>query len=606
MNMTSVKILIIILSSFLASQFQSSWGKVNIQRLKIPTQNGQWVVADLFKPYSASHENPAPIVIVIPGFQRSKETLSNIAIELSRRGIVVISIDPYAQGGSSSSMSRRAATTEGYGMFAIVDIIHDTKVFNYVDKQKIGAIGHSAGGLAAIRGAQYFGKKSKNGSKLSKLQSVYVSGMIRMGFKEKDIKKIASNVGVSYALYDEGAWQNELASGDMSVAPEMLRLINHQISPDIKLNSIDIGNYYGNNEKRTLTIVHNERVLHPFQPYSPSAMSNQIDFFQKVFSLEDSLDPDDQVWYWKELMTLISLIVSFSLIIPIAKLLIELPYFRKLKQPIPSALPRPVGTGKIVFWGTLIFSSLIACLSFVPLSELSKIFFVDASNRLQTWFFPQRMNNAIMLWALLNGTVAMILFYTVYSFYGKKSGISPSMWGIAISKKELIKTTILGIIIFFLFFLVLFLLYYLFHVDYRFMFIGVRTFRPITLVLLPMYLPLFFVFFFSNSLRVNSVMRFENDNEFRNILLSSLATASGLMLILVIQYTSLWINGTVYWKEGWLYVNLLFAIVPIMLILPFFQRMFFKMTGKVYLGPITMSLIFIMILLSNTVCYYPL
>ena len=104
----------------------------------------------------------------------------------------------------------------------------------------------------------------------------------------------------------------------MSVAPEMLRLINHQISPDIKLNSIDIGNYYGNNEKRTLTIVHNERVLHPFQPYSPSAMSNQIDFFQKVFSLEDSLDPDDQVWYWKELMTLISLVVSFSLIIPMA------------------------------------------------------------------------------------------------------------------------------------------------------------------------------------------------------------------------------------------------------------------------------------------------
>ena len=138
------------------------------------------------------------------------------------------------------------------------------------------------------------------------------------------------------------------------------------------------------------------------------------------------------------------------------------------------------------------------------------------------------------------------------------------------------------------------------------MFIGVRIFRPITLVLLPMYLPLFFVFFFSNSLRVNSVMRFENDNEFRNILLSSLATASGLMLILVIQYTSLWINGTVYWKEGWLYVNLLFAIVPIMLILPFFQRMFFNMTGKVYLGPITMSLIFIMILLSNTVCYYPI
>ena len=45
--------------------------------------------------------------------------------------------------------------------------------------------------------------------------------MIRMGFKSKDIKKIKSNVGLSYALYDEGAWQNKLGHGDMRFAPEL-------------------------------------------------------------------------------------------------------------------------------------------------------------------------------------------------------------------------------------------------------------------------------------------------------------------------------------------------------------------------------------------------
>ena len=134
MNSNYLKLLILFLSSFIASMIQSSWGSVNVQTIKLPTQNGQWVVADLFKPYSATSENPAPAIIVIPGFQRSKETLSNISIELSRRGIVVISIDPYAQGGSSSSMSRRAATKEGYGMFAIVDYIYNTSVLNYIDK----------------------------------------------------------------------------------------------------------------------------------------------------------------------------------------------------------------------------------------------------------------------------------------------------------------------------------------------------------------------------------------------------------------------------------------------------------------------------------------
>ena len=101
-------------------------------------------------------------------------------------------------------------------------------------------------------------------------------------------------------------------------------------------------------------------------------------------------------------------------------------------------------------------------------------------------------------------------------------------------------------------------------------------------------------------------MRIQGKEEIKNILFSSFLTSSGLILILLIQYIVLWITGTVYWKEGWLYVNLLFAVVPIMLVLPFFQRYFFNLTGKVYLGPITMSLIFLMILLSNTVCYFPL
>jgi hypothetical protein len=85
-----------------------------------------------------------------------------------------------------------------------------------------------------------------------------------------------------------------------------------------------------------------------------------------------------------------------------------------------------------------------------------------------------------------------------------------------------------------------------------------------------------------------------------------MANTFGLFLILIIQYLTLYFTGTVFWREGWLYVNLLFGIVPIMLILPIFNYKFFELSGQVYLGPITMSMILIMILLSNTVCYIPL
>ena len=75
---------VVLIASFLTSRIQSSWGQVHVQSVTIPTQNGQWVVADWFKPRSATAENPAPFVAVVPGFQRSKEALSNIAIELAR------------------------------------------------------------------------------------------------------------------------------------------------------------------------------------------------------------------------------------------------------------------------------------------------------------------------------------------------------------------------------------------------------------------------------------------------------------------------------------------------------------------------------------------
>ena len=53
-------------------------------------------------------------------------------------------------------------------------------------------------------------------------------------------------------------------------------------------------------------------------------------------------------------------------------------------------------------------------------------------------------------------------------------------------------------------------------------------------------------------------------------------------------------------------MNLLFAVVPMMFVLPYFNRYFFRMTGRIYLGPMVTCLVFIMILLTNTVSYLPL
>jgi len=601
-----ITLLVVFVSSFIASQIQTSGGRVDVRDIKIPTQNGQWVVADLFKPRTASSESPAPLVVVIPGFQRSKEALSNIAIELSRRGVVVILIDPYAQGFSSASMSRRAATTEGYGMFAVVDYAASSSNLNYIDKSRIGATGHSAGGNAAIRGANYFGKEAISSGQPSKLHSVFVSGYV-LTLTDNVLQDVRSNVGVSYAFYDEGAYRNELKNGDMRKAPEALRTVNSGLGPgEMAIEEVELGRYYGDKDQRTLRVVHNEMVLHPFQPYITEATANQLEYFERVFEIESELSSQNQVWYWKELLGLISLIAALVAVVPMGRLLLEIPYFKPLVHPIPPALSKPKGKGRLLFWSMFATGALIACFSYIPMAELSQKLFVAASTRQQTWFFPQRMNNAVMLWAVLNGSVGYLMFWLSYRFFGKKHGVSPRSWGAGTSRSELLRTFMLAFALFLFFFLTLFAIYYFLHVDYRFLFMGVRTFQPPLLVLLAMYVPFFFIFLLSNSLRINGAMRFEGEKQWKSLLLGGFANSLGLMLIVLVQYLTFAATGTVYWTDGWLYVNLLFAVVPMMFVLPYFNRYFFNMTGRIYLGPMTTGLIFIMILISNTVIYLPL
>tara|TARA_Y100000768_G_scaffold6939_1_gene4848 strand:+ start:1 stop:888 length:888 start_codon:yes stop_codon:yes gene_type:complete len=294
------------------------------------------------------------------------------------------------------------------------------------------------------------------------------------------------------------------------------------------------------------------------------------------------------------------------MLIPLTKMLLQLSFFKEIIKPIPEALPKQSNKSKLVFWIIFFISASIACLTFIPMVDIAKVLFVDAANRELTWFFPQRMNNSVMLWAAFNGTIGIIIFILSFHLFGKHHGVNTNSLGLQISNNEFIKTVILGILVFILYYFVLFFNYHIFHIDYRFWFMGVRIFQPEMILVLLMYFPLFFIFFFSNSLRVNGSMRFENQPEWQSRLIAGFANSLGLMMIIIIQYSTYAISGTVFWTTNWLSVNLLFGIVPMMFILPYFNRIFFQMTGRVYLGPIVTCLIFIMILSTNTVIYLPI
>ena len=59
-------------------------------------------------------------------------------------------------------------------MFALIDHIYESDQYDYINKQLLGTTGHSMGGNAAIRGANYFGKRA---NELQVNQVYYIPSM---------------------------------------------------------------------------------------------------------------------------------------------------------------------------------------------------------------------------------------------------------------------------------------------------------------------------------------------------------------------------------------------------------------------------------------------
>lgn len=650
-----VSVFVILFSAVFASCFLHDWGKIDIVSVKFPTENGQYVAADLYKPTSATEDNKAPCIVVVPGFQRTKETQTSMALEYARRGNVVICIDPYAQGDSSASYSGQAATTEGYGAFAVVDYVYDTDNMNYVDKTRIGVAGHSAGGNAAFKAALAFAKEAAE-TGVSKVHSIFVSGYV-MSFNEEDCQTVMgfTNVGAGYALYDEGAFRNEGAGGehnpaDLRYAPETLALVNASLKYNGQetVDEAVIGQIYGSPKNNSMVVLYNEHTLHALQPYDMNALASSLEFFDIAFDLQSDMSYMNQTWIYKEMFQGFMLVAAFVFFPAVGALLLRTAPFKSLVHKLPEKSPKLKGVGNhMVFWLTFAVGAVCACLLYIPTAHWAQQWFATAQSGTQTWFFPQRMTNATMIWAAINGCISLVLFFSIYfiryairrskekkacacadsasvsgntenaAAYTAANGAESALplrkhrqlEGIAIRIPELLKVIFLGLTIFAIFYAFDYVCFHLFHVDFRFLFISAHPLTNVNwLIVVLMYLPFFFLFYIGNSIRVNVTNRVEGWSEFKSTFISCLGNSIGLIAIMVIQYAVFAATGTIAYTgttTDWLYVNILFSLIPMMFILPIYQRFFFNRTGKVWLGAVVCCLIFIMMTTSATVMYIP-
>lgn len=620
----------------------------------------------MYRPKAATSTNPYPAIFVVPGFTRTKATMSQYAIELARRGAVVFTIDPGSQGGTtyggyemdedgnyvldengnkiqnSYSVARSGA---GYLLQYVYNYVEG---FDFIDRDAIGIMGHSAGGGDAAKLAADF---AGNTYEESIVKALFISGYIKTS-AANIFYKLRCNTALSYAKYDEGAFRYQ----DENQAYEViaLRFINEVNSKTTGANGTFasyIQDYaYGDVSNGTYRILHREETNHCFEMYDSCSIANTANFFNTTLKLKNNIKSTSQIWFVQELANGLSLVCAFMLVIALACLIVKIPFMKSLTvaaeerassekalavsysvenvtSQIEGSTKQKMNYGKrLLFWLPMILTAIIACLDYVPLARLSMDMFPDAAGNVYTYYFPARMMNAVFLWAIVNGAVGILVwilttvcenvYYIIYSKVTKTP--SRADWskfkGLKVKPLDLLKSLGMAVLLFLAFYAVLQIVYLVTHQDFRFMLISASPLQWRFVVTWLIYLAGFYIFYLSNSIRVNLGIAREGLKEWQVMLIGALANSLGLVFIIIINYIPFFTTGTVFYgyysptdlSEMWLYINMVFGLIPMMAILPIFNRIIYKKTGNVYAGALLWCMIFIMMSLSASISFIPM
>ncbi|MBR3036730.1 MAG: hypothetical protein IKI54_05520 [Lachnospiraceae bacterium] len=301
----------------IASAVATNGGKTEHRRLSVMTDRGVAISLEVFKPKTATRENPAPAVMLIPGGNASVEYMNDAGLELARRGIIAIGIEPYTIGRSDVEKDN-----QGLGSIDVTDYVYN---LDFVDTENIGYIGWSMG-TSRVNAAMYVPDPSgatetvKDMTGKEVIQPVQV---IRDGVKGVLYVGAGSPLDPKYKINSglfEGQWDN-LYRGDRR---EMYK--NPQYAKPLGVDEFEFWKWYGDPNNGTGRIIYEGWTGHTIGLSSYTFVKAACDFYTATFKLNNNLPI---VFLWKEAATAIAFIAIIVALICGALLLLDTEFFKK-------------------------------------------------------------------------------------------------------------------------------------------------------------------------------------------------------------------------------------------------------------------------------------
>ena len=167
---------IALIAAWTGNRIERDFGRIDVNTITFMTEEMQPMVAKLYRPKTATAAQPAPGLLALHGYQSDKEATNTFgALELARRGYVVLAIDQFGHGYSTQAPAANknmSGANNGYQYL---------KTLPFVDKTRLGIFGHSTGALSAI---DWFDQAMQHDSDLQGFTYWYkeFSGLIALTF----------------------------------------------------------------------------------------------------------------------------------------------------------------------------------------------------------------------------------------------------------------------------------------------------------------------------------------------------------------------------------------------------------------------------------------
>jgi pimeloyl-ACP methyl ester carboxylesterase len=498
---------VLILAGGLLAHFTQTSGGIRIEDVRFKGAKGNTMSALLYIPANASPQIPAPGILAVHGYINSRETQDGFAIEFARRGYVVLALDQTGHGYSDPP-----AFANGFGG---PDGLAHLRSLEFVDKNNIGLEGHSMGGWTVLAAATAMPNDDKS--------MVLEGSSTGKPFAADGTPNWPRNVALVFAQYDEFStlmWGVDKAR-DVTQSPKLWGLFGTQ-------SVVEPGKIYGDIAQGTARVLYTPAITHPAEHISHEAIGHSLDWFAKTLQGGTPRPVDDQIWFAKEIGTLIALLGFVALLIGAFDALLEAPMYSRLRLPeiADGTMPEHTAASGRRWTTAFILSAFIPALTYYPAFALGGTFVKPSA------LLPQGITNQILVWAIINGLVTLALMRFAPK-RASRSGIVAQSAVIAVA------SVAIG-------YAALWLADLAFKIDFRFWIVALKLMSAKQFLIFLIYLVPFTAFFVIalHVLHRNfSTMAAPRGTLY---LTNILALTLGFMVLVGGQYAILWLTGKLF------------------------------------------------------------